>query len=428
MAGVELIILAVIYGVVTAIWNSCVIVVRQSEGAPPVSLLSSSPLPLPCTRGHARRLLVRTGRRARKHPHALLDPQLKHPPTQTFSERRQLTCACPPRILRAAVVLERFSKFHRILESGINFIVPCMDAGRQFSWTRVEVDESGNYQNRTIDKIHIDLRESVFNFQEQQVFTKDTVLVDVDAVMYYRIFDVKKAVYEIDDLQAALCNTAQTQLKEVFGNLTFTEALQSQTDINAHLHDAFGKIFSRWGVECIRMELRNLKPNASQQIAQSMKKQMVAERHRRGEFIRAEGEKTAMRLEAEGNKAQRMNLGIANQEATRKRSEGEKDAKIELAYAESRSLTMIGESLKNEPGNPSQVDYMMSQRYLETIGQMSMSQSEGKTIYLPYDLGSMMGTISTLTSSYGLNRKGGSGGGGGGGGGKASRRGTSALD
>ena len=69
---------------------------------------------------------------------------------------------------------------------------------------------------------------------------------------YYRIFDVKKAVYEIDDLQAALCNTAQTQLKEVFGNLTFTEALQSQTQINAHLHEAFGKIFSRWGVECIR--------------------------------------------------------------------------------------------------------------------------------------------------------------------------------
>jgi len=304
-----------------------------------------------------------------------------------------------------AVVLERFSKIHRILESGINFILPGMDAGRQFSWTRVEVDESGNLTNRTIDEIHIDLRESIFNFQEQQVFTKDTVLVDVDAVMYYRIFDVKKAVYEIDDLQAALCNTAQTQLKEVFGNLTFTEALQSQTQINAHLHDAFGKIFSRWGVECIRMELRNLKPNASQQIAQSMKKQMVAERHRRGEFIRAEGEKTAMRLEAEGNKAQRMNLGIANQEAIRKRSEGEKDAKIEMAYAESRSLEMIGESLKAEPGNPSQADYMMSQRYLETVGVMNASNSDGKTIYLPYDLGSMSGSVGTLPEAFGLRRR-----------------------
>ena len=126
------------------------------------------------------------------------------------------------------------------------------------------LEEMGKHHNHRIcigsgrdgssrDKIHIDLRESVFNFQEQQVFTKDTVLVDVDAVMYYKIVDVKKAVYEIDDLQVALCNTAQTQLKEVFGNLTFTQALQSQTSINEHLLEAFGKIFSRWGVECIRM-------------------------------------------------------------------------------------------------------------------------------------------------------------------------------
>lgn len=333
--------------------------------------------------------------------------------------------------LFAAVVLERFSKFHRILESGINFVVPFMDAGRRFSWTRVEVDESGNPTNRTIDEMYIDLRESVFNFQEQQVFTKDTVLVDVDAVMYYKIFDVKKAVYEIDDLQAALCNTAQTQLKEVFGNLTFTQALQSQTEINDHLQVAFGKIFSRWGVECIRMEMRNLKPNASQQIAQSMKKQMVAERHRRGEFIRAEGDKTAMRLQAEGNKAKRMNLGIANQEATRKRSEGEKDAKIEIAYAESRSLEFIGEVLKSEPGNPSQADYMMSQRYLETLGEMNAADSAGKTVYLPYDFGSMSGTIGTLQESYGINRGQGQGQGSAkakGGSGSKQRSGFSVLD
>lgn len=301
-----------------------------------------------------------------------------------------------------AVVLERFSKFHRILESGINFKIPLVDEARLFSWTRVEVDESGRHSVKSINDVYIDLRESVFNFQEQQVFTKDTVLVDVDAVMYYKIVDVKKAVYEIDDLQVALCNTAQTQLKEVFGNLTFTQALQSQTSINEHLLEAFGKIFSRWGVECIRMEMRNLKPNSSQQIAQSMKKQMVAERHRRGEFIRAEGDKTAMRLEAEGNKVKRMNLGIANQEATRKRSEGEKDAKIEIAFAESRSLEFIGDSLKDEPGNPGQADYMMSQRYLETWGQMNAGNAN-KTVYLPIDFSGMSGLVKDLP--YGRDRQ-----------------------
>ena len=89
----------------------------------------------------------------------------------------------------------------------------------------------------------------------------------------------------------------------------------------------------------------------------------------------------------------------------RKRSEGEKDAKIELAYAESRSLELIGEALKAEPGHPSQADYMMSQRYLETLGEMNVSDSEGKTIYLPYDLGSMSGSVATLPQAYGLRRR-----------------------
>ena len=149
-------------------------------------------------------------------------------------------------------------------------------------------------------------------------------------------------------------------------------------------------------------EMRNLKPNSSQQIAQSMKKQMVAERHRRGEFIRAEGDKTAMRLEAEGNKVKRMNLGIANQEATRKRSEGEKDAKIEIAFAESRSLEFIGDSLKDEPGNPGQADYMMSQRYLETWGQMNAGKAN-KTVYLPFDFSGMSGLVKGLP--YGRDRQ-----------------------
>ena len=110
----------------------------------------------------------------------------------------------------------------------------------------------------------------------------------------------------------------------------------------------------------------------------------------------------------------------------RKRSEGEKDAKIELAYAESRSLELIGEALKAEPGQPSQADYMMSQRYLETLGEMNASDSEGKTIYLPYDLGSMSGSVATLPQAYGLRRR--EGGAPARGGSKRSGAGLSVLD
>jgi hypothetical protein len=94
-----------------------------------------------------------------------------------------------------------------------------------------------------------------------------------------------------------------------------------------------------------------------------------------------------------------MNLGIANQEATRKRSEGEKEAKIEIAYSESRSLEFIGDVLKAEP---SQADYMMSQRYLEMFGAMTSNRRSNSTVYLPYDISSLSGTIAKLPEAYGV--------------------------
>ena len=154
------------------------------------------------------------------------------------------------------------------------------------------------------------MREAVFNFLPQEVYTKDTVLLDVNALMYYRITDIKKAIYEVDNLEGALSNTAQTQLKEVFGNMNFSDALTSQTNINEHLKTEFGKLFGAWGIKVERMELLDLSPKGD--VSNAMKKQMVAERRRRGEFIRSEGNKTAMRLRAEGNKMVSVNMGKLN--------------------------------------------------------------------------------------------------------------------
>jgi len=121
------------------------------------------------------------------------------------------------------IVIERLGRFHRILDSGINFVIPFVDSPRQFTWCKTTISSHGSaVDNQVITTHRIDLRESVYNFQRQEVYTKDTVLLDVNALMYYRIFDIKKAIYEVDDLQNALMNTAQTQLKEVFGNMDFS--------------------------------------------------------------------------------------------------------------------------------------------------------------------------------------------------------------
>ena len=139
----------------------------------------------------------------------------------------------------------------------------------------------------------------------------------------------------------AISNVAQTQLKEVFGNMSFSEALASQTKINSHMKEAFGERFAQWGVQVERMELLDMTPKKGTTISDAMKRQMIAERTRRAEFIIAEGRKSAMRLISEGTKMEKYNIGVAEQEATRKKSEGSAGATVELARAESKALDVI---------------------------------------------------------------------------------------
>lgn len=296
------------------------------------------------------------------------------------------------------VVLERIGRFHKVCESGLNFLVPFLDQPRSFTWRKTYINPNGHIIDEARSSTRIDLRESVFNFLRQEVYTKDTILLDVNSLMYYRITDIKKAIYEVEDLQAALSNTAQTQLKEVFGNMTFSEALQSQNYINEHLRRDFAKLFSAWGIHVERMELLDMMPK--QATSEVMKSQMVAERDRRGEFIRSEGKKAAMRLRAEGTKIVKFNLGIAEQEATRKRSEGEAGARVELARAESQSLQTIAEAITAD--GASQTEFMVAQRFMDVFRRM-VDSVESKVIYLPYEVSYLGGLVNNLPQVFGYN-------------------------
>jgi hypothetical protein len=193
------------------------------------------------------------------------------------------------------MVIERLGKFNKVLYSGWHWVIPFIDSPRTITWRKTQIGVDGRLEDETVMAKRIDLRESTFNFMKQEVYTRDTVLLDVNSLMFYRcvacehsagtrarwaggrkrtarefaahrcpsaalrrlarahthrptasprsIFDIKKATYEVEDLQSALSNTAQTQLKEVFGRMTFTEALASQREINEHLVQQFSKLF-----------------------------------------------------------------------------------------------------------------------------------------------------------------------------------------
>ena len=307
-------------------------------------------------------------------------------------------------------MIERFGRFNRILTPGLHCIIPIIDSPRHFSWIKTSLNLSGGMEDEMISGYRIDTRETVFNFSRQEVYTKDTILLDVNSIMYYKIVDVKKAIYEVDDLQSAIVNVAQTQLKEVFGSMTLQECMTSQDQINKcvlcvhvtirHMKEAFLPRFMTWGIKVERMELLDIKPRDS--VADSMKTQMIAERDRRSQFIEAEGKKTALRIQSEGTKVTKQNDGLAQQELSRKISEGEAQERIELARAESQSLELVKSALQSH--SASQAQYLLAMRYLEllnTIGHVS----QNKTIYLPYESDALCGSISTLNRIYGRNNR-----------------------
>jgi len=292
------------------------------------------------------------------------------------------------------MVIERFGKFNKVLYSGWNWVFPFIDQPRSITWRKTYIGVGGQIQDEAINATRIDLRESMFNFMKQEVYTRDTVLLDVNSLMFYRIFDIHKAAYEVEDLQSALSNTAQTQLKEVFGKMTFSEALASQRSINDHLVNQFSKLFLGWGIHVERMELLDLVPKS---IGEAMKKQMIAERQRRGDFIISEGKKSAMKLQSEGTMKVQINMGIAEQQNTRKVSEGEKDAKIELARAERAALEELGSAMRDD--RVRQSDYMLAQRYNDLT--RAAGKVPEKTVYLPYEADSLGGLVGSLHKVYG---------------------------
>ena len=110
--------------------------------------------------------------------------------------------------------------------------IPFIDNPRRFTWTKTYIDVDGSIRDENTTEYRVDLRESVFNFLPQEVYTKDTILLSVNSIMYYRIVDIHRAVYEVDDLPSAIMNVAQTQLKEVLGRMTSQECMTSQDQIN----------------------------------------------------------------------------------------------------------------------------------------------------------------------------------------------------
>ena len=293
------------------------------------------------------------------------------------------------------IVVERLGKFHRILESGIHIIWPLIETPRKIEWKYIKVTPDGRQLiiHRSITRI--DLRETVYDFPRQSVITKDNVVIEINALLYFQITDPRKAVYEIVNLPDAIEKLTQTTLRNVIGELDLDETLASRDTINRKLRNILDEATDKWGVKVNRVELQDINP--PKDIKEAMEKQMRAERDHRAIILQAEGEKRSKILQAEGIRESEIQRANGEKQARILRAEGEAQAKIKVAEAEARAIEMITKAIEKSKGNPSQ--YLVAIKYIETLKEM-VSGKDNKVVYLPVEATGVLSSLGGIREMF----------------------------
>jgi regulator of protease activity HflC (stomatin/prohibitin superfamily) len=286
------------------------------------------------------------------------------------------------------MVIERLGRYHNTLDSGINIIWPIFDKPREIEWRYVQEDLDGRKIIRKHRVVRIDLRETVYDFPKQNVITKDNVVTEISAILYFQITDPVRAVYEIANLPDAIEKLTQTTLRNVIGDMDLDHTLSSRDTINNKLRAILDEATDKWGMKVNRVELQDINP--PQDIRAAMEKQMRAERDRRAVILEAEGLKQSKILEAEGIRAAEVNKAEGFKLAKILVAEGEAEARIKVAQAEAQAITKITESLTVSKGDPS--NYLIAIRYIEALKEM-VSGKDNKVVYLPYEATGILSSI-----------------------------------
>ena len=264
------------------------------------------------------------------------------------------------------VIIERLGRYYRTLSSGVNIIIPFIDRPRPMRWRYTIPGPNGQTFVRFTEITNIDLRETVYDFPRQSVITKDNVVTEINAILYFQIVDPMRAMYEIQNLPDAIEKLTQTSLRNIIGEMDLDETLTSRDTINNKLRIILDEATNKWGVKVNRVELQDINP--PRDIRDAMEKQMRAERDKRAQILNAEGERQAQVLHAKA----------------------EAEAKLLTAEAEAQAIRKIALAVEGSGANPAQ--YLIAVRYLETLKEMT-SGKDNKTVYLPYEASGVLSSL-----------------------------------
>ncbi|OIP69533.1 MAG: paraslipin [Oscillatoriales cyanobacterium CG2_30_44_21] len=275
-----------------------------------------------------------------------------------------------------------FGKYKRKLPAGPHFIVPFID--------------SVSYRGS--------IKEQVLDIEPQQCITRDNVSITADAVVYWRIVDMEKAFYRVDNLRQAMTNIILTQIRAELGNLELDETFTARNKINEILLQDLDEATDPWGVKVTRVELRDILP--AKAVQESMELQMTAERRKRAAILTSEGEREAAINKARGLADSQLLDAEASQKAAILEAEGQKQSRILRAEAErqeqvlkaqgtAQAMQVLLQSMKGNPQAQDALQFLLAQSYISMATTVGSSDSS-KVMFM--DPRSLPSTLEGLKS------------------------------
>jgi regulator of protease activity HflC (stomatin/prohibitin superfamily) len=273
-------------------------------------------------------------------------------------------------------LIEQFGKYQKTVDPGLRFIVPFIQAIRR-----------------------VDMREQVVDVPPQEVITKDNVVVTVDAVVYYQATDPVKLKYNVANFIVAATKLAQTNLRNVVGDMDLDDALTSRDTINLQLRNILDEATDVWGTRVVRVEIQRIDPPAD--VTDAMHRQMKAERDRRALVTEAEGDKRSQILKAEGVKEARILEAQGQAEAIKQVAEAEKFQKLTVAEGEGQAIERVFQAIHNGDPTPD----LIAIKYLEALEQVA--DGTATKIFLPMEMSGILGSVGAIGEIFNDSRSGG---------------------
>ena len=262
-------------------------------------------------------------------------------------------------------VVERLGKYQRTVDSGLVVIIPFIESMRK-----------------------VDLREQVVDVPPQDVITKDNTGVIVDGVIFYEVVDPFNAVYNVVNFYQAITKLAQTNLRNIIGDLELDQTLTSREMINTQLREVLDEATDKWGTRVVRVEIQRIEP--PKDIVEAMSKQMKAERMKRAAILDAEGYKQSQIKKAEGDKQSAILNAEGKAEAIKKVADADKYQTIAIAQGEAQAILSVFKAIhEGDPTND-----LLAVKYLEALQKVADGQAT--KIFLPLETSGVLGSIAGI--------------------------------